>query len=107
MSLLYDVCAIRMVNFTSRAIVDGQNDDGTCSTLLDQDCLDALNNLAENTANNLVAHPTPPPDTNLTSSSLPGVCEDINNAIVNNLPSQCKRFFYTSQANFYGQFIRH
>jgi len=86
-SLHYDSCALQLSLATTYNI----SDDGTCASLLDQKCIDALNNIASSTADSLV----PLGSSNLTNGILPTVCNDIGSAVQNNFPKQCRPYFYT------------
>lgn len=93
-SLGYDVCLVWVQNITTQAQFNGQNDNGTCLSTFDQDCISALEGLATDTANGLVTTPSSyGPTSNLTGGVLPTICTDIANTIKDNLPKECKKYW--------------
>lgn len=92
----YDVCEIQMGGtgfLLNNTIYRGQSDNGSCLSTLDQPCIDAIEQLTEERALELVLDPTPLPNSNLTIDSLPTVCDDIANTLKANWPRECRYFF--------------
>ena len=93
-SLRNDVCAISIQNISMQAQYNGRNDNGSCLSTFDQDCVDALKTLGTNTANLLVGNSSSfDASSNLTQGVLPQICDRISNTIGNNFPSECLKFW--------------
>lgn len=91
-ALGYDVCALVGFSLNYNTQLRGQSDNGSCQSTLDQPCISALTSLAEQWALWLTT-PSPGPNSNLTSTSLPSVCRALSHAIVQHFPDECSYFF--------------
>lgn len=92
LNLGYDVCAIVILSLNDYADLRGQADNGTCLSVLDQSCVTALQTATQQSADwlvggNIKAKP------NITSTSLPVVCNDIGAELTSNMPTECAPFF--------------
>lgn len=94
----YDVCGLSFGPLFDNTIRRGQDDDGSCLQTFDEACVGAIKYAVSNFAVELTLNPTPPPNSNLTSSSLPTVCNDIGQMLTSALPTikECKPFFNSS-----------
>ena len=103
-ALGYDVCGVQVLNLTLETQFNAQHDNGTCLSAIDQDCVNALQDMAANTARILVANPSSyGPSSNLSNGVLPTVCDDIATAIKSNFPKECKKYYNeTIEANGFG-----
>lgn len=90
----YDVCAFNIQPFPYNNQLRAQSDNGSCYEMFDQSCVGALNSAAENYALQLTSNPSPPPNSNLTSTSLPTVCNDIATMMSSALPKECSEYFF-------------
>lgn len=70
----------------------GQADNGSCTTMFDDDCVNAIELAVQQHALELTLNPTPEPNSNLTKNSLPTVCSDIATMLQNNMPKECSKF---------------
>lgn len=75
----------------------GQTDDGTCSTALDDACISAIKERTEQYATWL-STPSPGPNSNLTNTSLPGICRTLATEVSQNIPDECSYFFQDQSA---------
>ncbi|EME87596.1 uncharacterized protein MYCFIDRAFT_212946 [Pseudocercospora fijiensis CIRAD86] len=96
-ALGYDVCAIAGLSLNYNTQLRGQTDNGSCLSTLDQPCISAIKAFAAQQAAWLTT-PSPGPDSNLTNTSLPGICRTLATEISNNLPQECSYFFQNSAA---------
>jgi hypothetical protein len=92
-SLGWDACYFWMLPFTINTFLRGQKDPGDCSATLNQACLNDLKGAVNSATRLLVSNPTPGPDSNLTTNSLPGVCSKIASMVTQQFPSSCAVFF--------------
>jgi hypothetical protein len=92
-SLGFDACYFRLAPITSNTVLRGQNDDGTCSSTLNIACIDDLQTAASTYAMQLVGTLNTAFTGNLTSQSLPGVCNSIADMTNKNFPRSCAVFF--------------
>lgn len=105
LGLGYDVCAITFLphsvynNTNARA----QYDDGSCLAAFNSDCVDALRQQSQDIAFQLVGNPSPLPDSNLTATSLPEVCDKLAQAMSPALPQSCKPFMNETRYDVAGQ----
>lgn len=88
----YDVCGMNFGPFPDNTNYRGQADNGSCLTMFDADCVNAIEIAVQQYAFDLVANPTPGPNSNLTSQSLPGVCNTIGEMLQNNIPQECSKY---------------
>ncbi|KXT17723.1 hypothetical protein AC579_3602 [Pseudocercospora musae] len=96
-ALGYDVCAIAGLSLNYNAQLRGQTDDGSCSSTLDEPCISAIQAFAAQQAAWLTT-PSPGPTSNLTNTSLPGICRTLATEISKNIPQECSYFFQDSPA---------
>lgn len=94
----YDVCGLNFGPLFENTIRRGQNDNGSCVQTFDEACVGAIKYAVSSFALELTLNPTPPPNSNLTSTSLPTVCNDIGQMLTSALPTlkECKPFFNSS-----------
>lgn len=88
-------CAILVPATDINAIERGQKDDGSCYQTFSKPCVDALTAQAVEIATGLTDTFTPGPNSNLTPSALPGICEQIANDLFKGgapLPNDCMKF---------------
>lgn len=101
LALTYDVCAIGGMPLNDNAVARGQTDNGTCLSALDQPCVSAIKTAVQKYSVWLTT-PSPGPNSNLTSTSLPTVCTDIANMLRDNFPKECSYFFQEEQLQIFG-----
>ena len=94
----YDVCAyvieVTSIDFLYRA----QNDNGDCTTAMDEECVSDLETQAKQLALGFTLdQSTGLPKANLTSNSTEAVCVDIGNALTDNFPKSCTNFMNTTE----------
>lgn len=78
--------------FPDNTNLRGQADNGSCTTMFDTDCVNAIELAVQQYALDLVANPTPEPNSNLTQQSLPGVCNSIGEMLQSNIPQECTKY---------------
>ncbi|KAF2162473.1 hypothetical protein M409DRAFT_27098 [Zasmidium cellare ATCC 36951] len=88
----YDVCGMNFGPFPDNTNLRGQADNGSCTTMFDADCVNAIELAVQQYALDLVANPTPEPNSNLTQQSLPGVCNSIGEMLQSNIPQECTKY---------------
>ena len=93
LNLGFDACYFWLSPLLANSIFKGQNDDGTCSSTLSSACINSLQEAASKAAQQIVGGLTPGSISNLTSTSLPGVCTSIAAMVTRNFPSSCTAFF--------------
>ncbi|KAK4494648.1 hypothetical protein PRZ48_014004 [Zasmidium cellare] len=91
-SLGYDVCGMNFGPFPDNTNYRGQADNGSCTTMFDTDCVNAIEQAVQQYALELTSNPTPDPNSNLTQQSLPGVCNTIGEMLQNNIPDECSKY---------------
>ncbi|SMR57254.1 unnamed protein product [Zymoseptoria tritici ST99CH_1E4] len=101
-SLGYDVCAILGFSLNYNTLLRGQDDDGTCSSALDEKCSNALAAVTEQHANWLTTPDRIGPGSNLTNTSLPGLCNTLAGNLRDNFPRDCSYFFDESAVQALG-----
>ncbi|KAJ9606929.1 hypothetical protein H2200_008940 [Cladophialophora chaetospira] len=74
----YSACAFSFKGLPQNTIERGQHDDGTCTQMLSQKCVAALEEVAANSAKWLVQNPTVGPYSNLTPPILEPICQQIS-----------------------------
>lgn len=105
LGLGYDVCAMTFepLGVLNNTDARSQHDNGSCLTTFDESCVAALRQQSEDLAFQLTGFPTPLPDSNLTSDSLPNVCNTLGQSMTSALPKACKPFINETQYLVYGQ----
>lgn len=98
----FDMCYFWISDATINTLQRGQSDNGSCSQTLDSACVQDVNNLAQKVAIDLVANPSPGPNSNLTTNSLPTVCSDMAKIMTQNFPKSCEVFFNGTRGFFGG-----
>lgn len=93
LALGYDVCNIWFQHPTIQTEYRAQQDDGSCTTALDEKCIVALTQIASSEAVVAVRTVTPTDQANSSAAALPGVCTAIGNKIRTSFPEECSRYF--------------
>ena len=104
-NLAYSGCAFFIGGFSYNLINRGQNDNGSCTSMCWESCVDALIHQAANTAFGLTENYT---EQNLTAGSLPAVCSGIEAGMtaVGAVPGACAEFVSDSMTWSYGTLPR-
>ncbi|KAF7186023.1 hypothetical protein HII31_12652 [Pseudocercospora fuligena] len=89
----YDVCAISIQNVTANANYAGQQDDGSCSAALGTECVNALNDLIEDTAGHIAGAGVPTAD--IADDALETACTQLERTVREQFPSECKDLYQT------------
>lgn len=92
----YDVCYFWLSTLDLNTFFRGQNDTGDCLSTLDQTCVNDMLSLTDLYSRQLVSAPSPGPDSNLTTNSLPTVCQDMAQRLTQNFPDSCKVYMNQS-----------
>lgn len=89
----YDACFFWLSPLLLNTMWRGQTDDGTCSTMFDEACINDLQGAANTYAVQMVGGYAITPESNLTSTSLPTVCGNMARLMTDNFPQSCAPFF--------------
>ncbi|KAH9826215.1 hypothetical protein Tdes44962_MAKER10059, partial [Teratosphaeria destructans] len=89
----YDVCYLWLPQLTLNTLERGASENGSCVQTFDESCVNDLNSLTDTFSTELVGAPTSGPDSNLTTDSLPTVCNDLASMLTQNFPNSCRVYF--------------
>ena len=93
LNLGYDVCNIWLQHPTDVAEYRAQEDNGDCTTAFDENCVDALQKLANSEAAHTAFSVPVINMPNSSAAALPTVCTKIGNKIKTSFPKECKKYF--------------